>query len=1096
MENYRKDLLLEELKVKDFLEEQEIFIYNYNQESKAVDKLVNEKISQIRDKYKLKDYILSKLSVYPKQFFTSLYDSTPSEKIEVEIEESKTEIDSSIKFLNEYSIGKKGVLYPVKKIVGILILLVIAFLLLSSIIEEFAAIKLVLFFCSLGSIPVILYFLREDNIDEYAEAVEPKKHLVRLISFAKIAANIEDDVAKKHLDSYKKYIEASKNEYNKLILNDYRESLDNLLGRDFFYNELDSVNDEIDEVTNDINDINVRLGFIYPVWVFDYIDKFKDSTSSILNQDLEEYIYGYFRKLNLPIVKNITESSVIIEYMSNESKQGASKVLKSYIESILLNVPPNMLNFTLIDPIGLGQSFADLFHLTDHNKKMIDSKVWVERDQIRDKLNLIGRDIELIIQEYLRNEYSSIEEYNKNAGVVKEPYRYLVVVDYPESFDEEMTSKLISIINNGPRCGIHTVLLTNKSRCEVESYNNLKNNISNLDIITISDSVQLMNNDKRFRFVEGYLLDESDAHKLVTKVGKNSVNVDKKIKNSDILADTSRFWNELSSECIRVPIGQKGANKVQYFEIGEKSLQHALVTGATGSGKSVFLNTLIMNASLLYTPQELELYLIDFKEGIEFKNYAKHKLPHARIVSIQSEVEFAYNVIKSLVSELERRGELFGSESQSIKKIADYKNIGKSLPRILLIIDEYQKLFEGDSNISNEIATMLKDVLNRGRAFGIHVVLCSQAVRGIEYIDSDSLAQIAVRIAFKSKEGMRNGLDDSNNIVRTLSDMPGHAVYNDDFGSVGGNSVFQTSFSEEDEIINGLQMVGEKVSSTHQQRVFDGSEDVILSDKQKLTINDAINSRENANRIWLGEPVSLETNLHIEIDRQSENNIIIFGQDYDNVEELLKLFMISNLIDSDNKLYIIDYNSRSNENVFRKLGDALTKNVSYGKRNALEKIVDNVYEETVSRTESEQFDSHSIFLYLLGVHRMKELANEDLFDSDEEFSLYNKLMYILRYGPDCGIHCIFTSDTKTGFERYLGSDVFNEFGKKIVLRMSEDESFKVLGNDKATKLRKGTALYSNDYMNEVLKFRIYNLEKEEWFDRAINKIKEGELVYE
>ena len=94
-------------------------------------------------------------------------------------------------------------------------------------------------------------------------------------------------------------------------------------------------------------------------------------------------------------------------------------------------------------------------------------------------------------------------------------------------------------------------------------------------------------------------------------------------------------------------------------ELGKGTSQHVLVAGKTGSGKSTLLHALITNLALLYSPDEVELYLIDFKKGVEFKTYAVHELPHARVIAIESEREFGLSVLQRLDAELKQRGERF-----------------------------------------------------------------------------------------------------------------------------------------------------------------------------------------------------------------------------------------------------------------------------------------------------------------------------------------------------------------------------------------------------------------------------------------------------
>src|SRR5947209_17738823 len=129
--------------------------------------------------------------------------------------------------------------------------------------------------------------------------------------------------------------------------------------------------------------------------------------------------------------------------------------------------------------------------------------------------------------------------------------------------------------------------------------------------------------------------------------------------------------------------------------LGRGTSQHALVAGKTGSGKSTLLHALITNLAMHYGPDEVELYLIDFKKGVEFKTYATHELPHARVIAVESEREFGLSVLQRLDAELKRRGDLF--RAHGAQDLRAYRQAsGKPLPRILLIVDEFQEFFVED----------------------------------------------------------------------------------------------------------------------------------------------------------------------------------------------------------------------------------------------------------------------------------------------------------------------------------------------------------------------------------------------------------------
>ena len=96
------------------------------------------------------------------------------------------------------------------------------------------------------------------------------------------------------------------------------------------------------------------------------------------------------------------------------------------------------------------------------------------------------------------------------------------------------------------------------------------------------------------------------------------------------------WWRATSNTKLEALIGKTINGKLQNITF-EDSFVHALIAGTTGSGKSALLHTIILSLALKYSPEELELYLLDFKEGLEFNAYKN--LPHAKLVSIKSDRE-------------------------------------------------------------------------------------------------------------------------------------------------------------------------------------------------------------------------------------------------------------------------------------------------------------------------------------------------------------------------------------------------------------------------------------------------------------------------
>ena len=240
-----------------------------------------------------------------------------------------------------------------------------------------------------------------------------------------------------------------------------------------------------------------------------------------------------------------------------------------------------------------------------------------------------------------------------------------------------------------------------------------------------------------------------------------------------------------------------------------------LIAGKTGSGKSTLLHALITNAALRYSPDELELYLIDFKKGVEFKVYAAFELPHARVIAVESEREFGLSVLQRLDVELKRRGEIY--REVGVQDLNGYREARPEtpMPRILLIVDEFQEFFVEDDKIAQEVSLLLDRLVRQGRAFGIHVILGSQTLGGAYSLARTTLGQMAVRIALQCSEADAHLILSEDNTAARLLTRPGEAIYNDANGMIEGNNLFQVVWLSDEQREEYLETIQELARVQH-----------------------------------------------------------------------------------------------------------------------------------------------------------------------------------------------------------------------------------------------------------------------------------------
>ncbi len=201
-----------------------------------------------------------------------------------------------------------------------------------------------------------------------------------------------------------------------------------------------------------------------------------------------------------------------------------------------------------------------------------------------------------------------------------------------------------------------------------------------------------------------------------------------------------------------IPFGKDIDNKLIYADLTK--FPHMLVAGSTGSGKSVFVHSVIATLILRNKPDELKLLLIDPKR-VEMNVY--HDIPHLLCPNI-SEANEANVALNKLVEEMERRYSLFASEF--VNDIKDYNKIMvergyEKLPYIVIFVDEYADLSES----CKEIRTPVVRIAQKARAAGIHLVLATQRP-SVNVIDGVIKANISTHVALSV-----NSYFDSNVIL-------------------------------------------------------------------------------------------------------------------------------------------------------------------------------------------------------------------------------------------------------------------------------------------------------------------------------------------
>lgn len=816
-----------------------------------------------------------------------------------------------------------------------------------------------------------------------------------------------------------------------------------------------------------------------------------------------------------------TEGRCLMQKATGQYKEQCVGAVQSLMLRLLANVPPGKILFTLIDPVGLGQSAAPFMSLADHEEKLITSRAWTEPQHIEEQLGKLTEHMENVIQKYLRNDYATIEDYNEKAGEVAEPYRVLVVFDFPVNITETAARRLVSIAKNGPRCGVYTIIVMDTGVAEKLPYGFNLTDLEAAANVIHHDGKQFLWKKKNFeRF--SVLLDSPPYDDLLKHIVRESgsrapelmrveVPFDKLLAKAGI--DQGSIWQGSTRERIHVPLGPQGAKKLQYLTLGSNTEHHAVCIGMPGSGKTNLMHIVVTMMGLIYSPEEMQLYLVDFKQGVGFKRYAEVGLPHAKVIAIDSEREFGLSVLQKLDRELNERGEKF--RAAGVDSISDYrlKQPNSVLPRILFLVDEFQEFFSHDDNIATQAGLLLDRLVRQGRYAGIHVMLGSQSLANRSSLPTSTLGQIGIRIALKCGESDARLIMGDGNLQARLLSRPGEAIYNSANGLIEGNSFFQVAlFSEEDrnQRLEEIRSFAAKAEVKRGQRfeppvVFEGNAPAqfeactplhasLASENQPMRIKGA--------DAYLGEAIAIRPPTAARFRRQGGSNLLIVTRNEEEgvgiaLSSLVSLFL--QYQPGAARFFIFNLTTADSEwnELPQFLAQAFPHEIEMVGRKNLAGILKNLVDEAHLRGENQTADTPEIYFLILGLHRARDLRDDDeglsryLKDGQADSDPRELFLTLLREGPESGIHVITWCDAYAGVAR-VDRRMLGEFSLRVAGPMSNEDSGRVIDDPLAAKLDKPhrAVFYDEERPGQLEKFRPYGIPERKWLESVAARMRE------
>ncbi len=345
--------------------------------------------------------------------------------------------------------------------------------------------------------------------------------------------------------------------------------------------------------------------------------------------------------------------------------------------------------------------------------------------------------------------------------------------------------------------------------------------------------------------------------------------------------DIAAPWSHDSTDGLDLAFGRTGQGALE-LSLRTENPPHPnmLVGGAVGTGKSNLLLDVIYGLATRYSPEEFELHLLDFKQGLEFARFAADAhggdwLPHVRTLGLESDRAFGLAVLEWFLAELERRSERFKAAGHS--GIVRYRRAtGDKVPRLLLIVDEFHELFAGTDTERERAVEALERLARQGRVYGVHLLLASQTTSGLSALavkGEGIFAQFPLRLSLKNTAAESEAILSQGNKAAADLTYRGEVVFNTNAGHSPetSNQVGVAAYAEP-KAMAALQRQLWELGHADPPLVFLGKEYAEWPDHAPSVANRGL-------ELWLGRPIAVEPapRRHV-VSEDADQAIAVLGQ--------------------------------------------------------------------------------------------------------------------------------------------------------------------------------------------------------------------------
>lgn len=822
--------------------------------------------------------------------------------------------------------------------------------------------------------------------------------------------------------------------------------------------------------------------------------------------------------LSVPYGQSLLDGmSMMINY-STDNRNKLMNIIQLLVLYVLTYFPAKKAELTLIDPLNAGSSFTELQKIVSYgNERIIDQRIWNETSDIEVAIKKLS--------DFVVDINTNYGEKNLDKRLQEEPYKFLVITDFPHNFSNQALNTLQTIIRNSKNAGIGVFIFSDKAEIDKLKQNNsnvFREIVANLVNFTYDGQYYNWDINKNgvytleFDYLEGIRQKQETIIATIRNQIERTETKEKKLHElyqcelEDLLDSTN--WFQGRDYQLEIPIGFAGSDNIVKLHFGDNTFQHMMIEGSTRSGKSSLLHTIIMGILLQYSPKMVKLQLIDFKDGVEFNSYKKYRLPAIENIVLNTKRDYALELLKNLELEFKDRSQKF--KEKDVRTIDGYNKTldmnTERMPRKVFIFDELEALFAEDDDISDQCKKIFNNLFNQGGAMGIQFILSTQ---DFERCPNLNFKEFQGRMALA---GGKSVFVEKSDIIKNLSDSTerGYLYYNNSYGEGSHNLVRypNTSPTEDGETKYILKKMDEYYSVSDIDNEYDDTRILTtrIESDPKFVINqfidkDEINSLDEELDnlpLLLGLGTGDESLVLSDFSIQSGENMLVISNDEDDISNIFTTIVVSILYESSirkhqalgKNMFVLDLFSRKKRSdkssmmkIFNCIDDKDVEEIHNYKNtdNGAEQIVDSVLDKLRDRANIVASSSNSpIYFMVFGLQKISALRRVN------ESGLISKLLDLLSNGPRFNIHTIIWLDSYSRLQEiFAGVNFLQFFHHNILYKVPYSDAINMIEDVSEDIEKKDVAIYKDWNMFLKNEFRIFDKPSDDWLNRFITALK-------